>query len=76
MKIEKKFSDAEFDDCTLGVTVWDKGLRGKVSFSAQGDYNEAFITVDIHEFKAWIDKAYTETFGQPETNASDQKGEK
>lgn len=66
MSIHKRFSDEDGHDDTLKVTVWDKGLRGKVSFSAQGVDDDVFVTVDVHEFKAWFDQAYAEVFGPPE----------
>lgn len=70
MSIEKKFSDTEGYDDTLGVTVWDMFLRGQMSLYAQGDGGEAYISVDIHEFKDWFDQAYAEVFGRPQRKDS------
>lgn len=70
MSIDKKFSDADGYDDTLEVFVWSKGLRGEMSLLARGDDGEAYITVDIREFKAWLDMAYAEVFGCPQRKDS------
>lgn len=62
MSICKRFSDVDGCIDTLKVSVWDKGLRGNASFHASGPGGEAYITVDIHEFKDWFDESYASAF--------------
>lgn len=65
MSLQERFNDTQGRDDILETLAWSKDLRGNVAVRILSNKGVAHVTVDIHEFKAWLDQAYAEVFGQP-----------